>query len=165
VITVAVAASRLAVLLAAIAAVWAAGASGQERLASRKGDVQAHFADCFRPPHVDGLITLYFSLTRAGQVYGRPRVVLIDFSGSPESRSRLSAESLKAFNKCLPIPLNEELARAIPGKVYFLQFNDKASGKVILKPYGSHGGSVFVPDVTRGLGPELRRGGIRPRSW
>jgi hypothetical protein len=153
---------RLAV--AAVAAVWAVCASGQERLASNMGDVQAHFADCFRPPHVDGLITFYFSLTRVGQVYGRPRVALIGFRGSPESRRLLSAESLKAFNQCLPIPLDEELARTIPGKVYFLQFN-KASGKAILRPYGSHGGPVFVPDDRRGLGPKLRRGGIRPRSW
>jgi len=128
------------------------------------GDVQAHFADCFRPPHVDGLITLYFSLTRAGRVYGRPRIVLLGFRGSPESRSLLSAQSLKAFDQCLPIPLNEELAKTIPGKVYFLQF-DEASGKTILRPYGSHGGPTFIPDVGRELGPELRRGGIRPRSW
>jgi len=128
------------------------------------GDVQAHFADCFRPPHVDGLITLYFSLTRAGRVYGRPRIVLLGFRGSPESRSLLSAQSLKAFDQCLPIPLNEELAKTIPGKVYFLQFN-KASGKTILRPYGSHGGPTFIPDVGKELGPELRRGGIRPRSW
>jgi hypothetical protein len=128
------------------------------------GEVQAHFADCFRPPHANGLITLYFSLTRAGRVYGRPRVVLLGFRGSPESRSLLSAESLKAFDQCLPIPLNEELAKTIPGKVYFLQF-DKASNKTILRPYGSHGGPVFIPNVRRGLGPELRRDGIRPRSW
>jgi hypothetical protein len=128
------------------------------------GDVQAHFADCFRPPHVDGLITLYFSLTRAGRVYGRPRIVLLGFRGSPESRSLLSAQSLKAFDQCLPIPLNEELAKTIPGKVYFLQF-DKASGKTILRPYGSHGGPIFIPDIGRELGPELRRGGIRPRAW
>jgi hypothetical protein len=157
---------RLATLVAAVTAVWAVGASEQERLASNMGDVQAHFADCFRPPHVDGLITFYFSLTRAGRVYGRPRVVLLQFGGSPESRSLLSAESLKAFDECLPILLNEELARTIPGKVYFLQFNDRASGKVILRPYGSHGGPVAVPDVgIRGLDPELRRGGVRPRSW
>lgn len=158
---------RLAILVAAVTAGWAICASGQERrLASNMSDVQAHFADCFRLSHdADGsLITLYFSLTRAGQVYGRARVVLLGFSGSPESRRLLTADSLKAFNECLPIPLNEDLAKTIPGKVYFLQFN-KASGKVTLRPYGSHGAPFAVPDVGRGLGPELRRGGIRPRSW
>jgi hypothetical protein len=131
------------------------------------GDVQTHFADCFRLPHgADGsLITFYFSLTRAGQLYGRPRVVLLGFKGSPESRGLLTADSLKAFNECLPIPLKEELARTIPGKVYFLQFNARTSSDVILRPYGSHGGSVdAVPGAgMRGLG--LRRSGIRPRSW
>jgi len=108
------------------------------------GDVRAHFADCFRPPHADGLlITFYFSLTRAGQVYGRPRVVLLRFNGSSERRRLLAADFVKAFNACLPIPLNEALAGTIPGKVYFLQFNVRASGsdsadEVILRPHGSH---------------------------
>jgi hypothetical protein len=117
---------RLAILVAAVTVVWAICASGQERrLASNMGDVQAHFADRFRLPHdADGsLITFYFSLTRAGQVYGRPRVVLLGFGGSSESLRLFTADSLKAFNECLPIPLNEKLARTIPGKVYFLQFN------------------------------------------
>jgi hypothetical protein len=152
---------RLAIIVAAITAVSPVCASAQERLASSMGDVQAHFADCFRPPHdADGsLITFYFSLTRAGQVYGRPRVVLLGFNGSPESRRLFMTDSLKAFNECLPIPLNEELARTIPGKVYFLQFNVRASGDAILRPYGSHGGSAASP-----LWPGLRRGGIH-RSW
>jgi len=131
---------RLAIIVAVISAVSAVCATGQERLASNMDDVQAHFADCFRPPHdADGsLITFYFSLTRTGQVYGRPRVVLLGFNGSPESRRLFVADLLKAFNNCLPIPLDEELARTIPGKIYLLQFNVRASGKVVLRPYGSH---------------------------
>ena len=93
------------------------------------------------------LITFYFSLTRAGQVNGRPRVVLIGFNGSPERRKLFVADFLEAFKGCLPIPLNEGLARTIPGKVYFLQFNVRTSGsesaEVILRPYGSHGGNPF----------------------
>ena len=111
-------------------------------------DVQAHFADCFRLPHdADGLrITFYFSLTRSGQVYRQPRVLLLGFNGSPESRRLFVTSFLKAFNECLPIPLSEALARTVIGKVYFVQFNVRTSGDVILRPYGSH------------IGPELRRG-------
>jgi hypothetical protein len=147
---------RFAIVVTAITSLSAVCANGQERLASDMDDVQTHFADCFRPPHdADGsLITFYFSLTRTGQVYGRPRVVLLGFSSSPEDRRLFVADSLKAFNECLPIPLDEKLARTIPGKVYFLQFNVRASGKVILRPYGSHGGSV----VASPLWPLLLRG-------
>src|SRR5215469_3685828 len=139
---------RIAIVVAAITAVSAVSATGQERLASNMRDVQAHFADCFGPPHLaDGsLITFYFSLTRTGQAYGRPRVVLLGFNGSTESRRLFVASFLKAFNECLPIPLSEELARTVIGKVYFVQFNVRTSGDVILRPYGSH------------IGPELRRG-------
>jgi len=107
-------------------------------------DVQTHFADFFLLPHdADGLrITFYFSLTRSGQLYRQPRVMLLGFNGSPESRKLFVADSLKAFNGCLPPPLNEALARTIVGKVYFLQFIVRASGsestEVILRPYGSH---------------------------
>ena len=129
------------ILVAAITAVSAVSATGQERLAASDiGDVQAHFADCFRSPHDTdaSLITFYFSLTRMGQVYGRLRVVLLGFNVSPESRRLFVGSFLKAFSECLPIPLGEELARTIPGKVYFLQFNVRTSGEVILRPYGSH---------------------------
>jgi hypothetical protein len=135
---------RLPIIVAAIAAVSAVCATAQERQASNMGDVRAHFADCFRPPHdADGLlITFYFSLTQAGQVYGRPRVVLLRFNGSSERRRLLATDFVKAFNACLPIPLNEALARTIPGKVYFLQFNVRASGSdsadEVIGPYGSH---------------------------
>ena len=140
---------RLAIVVAAITAVSAVSATGQERLASNMGDVQVHFADCFRPLHdaADGsLITFYLSLTRTGQVYGRPRVALLGFNGSPESRRLFVASFLKAFNECLPIPLSEALARTVIGKAYFVQFNVRTSGDVILRPHGSH------------IGPELRRG-------
>ena len=140
----------LAIIVAAITAVSAVGATGQERPASNMHDVQAHFADCFRLPHdADGSrITFYFSLTRAGQVYGQPRIVWLGFRGSPESRRLFVTDFLKAFNGCLPLPLNEALARTIVGKVYFLQFIVRASGsesnEVILRPYGSHGAPVVT---------------------
>jgi hypothetical protein len=146
---------RLAIIAAAITAVSAVCATAQERPASNMREVQAHFADCFRPPHdADGLrITFYFSLTQAGQVYGRPRVMLLGFNGSPENRRLFVADSLKAFNGCLPPPLDEALARTIVGKVYFLQFIVRASAestKVILRPYGSHGAPVVPTPLIGG---------------
>jgi hypothetical protein len=140
-----------AIIVAAISSFSAVEASGQDKPASNMRDVRAHFAHCIQLPHdADAsLITFYFSLTRAGQVYGQPRLVLHAFNGGSESRKLFSADSLKAFNECLPIPLDEELATTIPGKVYFLQFNVRDSDEVVLKPYGSHGGSVAAPGLGR----------------
>ena len=143
----------LAIIIAACTAVSAVCATAQEGPASNMPDVQAHFADCFRPPReADGSrITFYFSLTRTGQVYGRPRIVWLGFNGSPENRSLFVTDFLKAFQGCLPLSLNEEMARTIPGKVYFLQFKVPVSGsentEVTLRPYGSHapfGGPAFA---------------------
>ena len=113
-------------------------------------DVQAHFAACFHPPQdAEGSrITFYFSLTRDGQVYGQPRIVWFRFKGSPENRKLLAADFPNAFKRCLPVPLSEDMARTIPGKVYFLQFEVGAQGskstRVALGPYGSHGMLFFL---------------------
>jgi hypothetical protein len=147
---------KLAIIVGAITTVSAVCATGQERPASNMREVQAHFADCFRPPHDadQSRITFYFSLTRAGQVYGQPRVVWLGFKGSPESRRLFVTDFLKAFNGCLPLPLNEALARTIVGKVYFLQFNIRASSsestEVILRPYGSHGAPIVPTPLIGG---------------
>jgi hypothetical protein len=80
--------------------------------------------------------------------------MLLGFNGSPENRRLFVADSLKAFNGCLPPPLDEALARTIVGKVYFLQFIVRASGsestKVILRPYGSHGAPVVPTPLIGG---------------
>ena len=135
----------LAVIVASLTAVSAVCEAAQEKSASSMRDVQSHFAACFQPPQdaKGSQITFYFSLTRDGQVYGRPRIVWFGFKGSPENRKLLAADFLNAFKRCLPVPLSEGMARTIPGKVYFLQFDVAAQGskstRVALRPYGSHG--------------------------
>ncbi len=148
-------------LVAALAVLPAFGAAAQdksdqdkpaqEKPAATMHDLQVYFAACFQPPQeADGTrITFYFSLKNTGEIFGRPRVVWLGYSGSQEDRRRLVTGFRELFAQCLPLRLNEEMARTIPGKVYFLQFNvdAKGGGLVLLRPFGSMGDPlVNVPD-------------------
>jgi hypothetical protein len=106
-------------------------------------DLQDHFAGCFQPPsQAEGTqITFYFSLDSNGDIIGsKPRTVAFGFSGSESNRNRLDTQAEDALGKCWPLPLSADLARTIPGKVYFLQFQVDAQGRtqVLSRPFGSH---------------------------
>ncbi|HEY1942288.1 MAG TPA: hypothetical protein VGH40_09215 [Roseiarcus sp.] len=106
-------------------------------------DVRAHFASCIgQPPHADGaLVTAYFSLKSDGEIFGKPRVVLLGYQGSDDDRRSIVSSILNSLGKCLPLQLSDDMARTIPGQVYFLQFRFGAQGKpkteVKFRPYGS----------------------------
>jgi hypothetical protein len=107
-------------------------------------DLQERFAACFQPPsNAEGTrITFYFSLDSNGDIVGgKPRTVAFGFNGSEDKRSRLDIQAEDALTKCWPLSLGAELARTIPGKVYFLQFQVDGQGRtqVLLRPFGSHG--------------------------
>jgi hypothetical protein len=141
------------ILAAALIAIPAAAAGSQEKPAATMRELQTYFAACFRPPReADGTrITFYFSLKSDGEIYGQPRLVWLGYSGNPDDKKRLSAEFRDAFQQCLPLRLNAEMARTIPGKVYFLQYNVSPQGtaQVMLRPFGSMGDPLV--DVPEGL--------------
>jgi hypothetical protein len=86
-------------------------------------------------------ITFYFSLNNGGQIVGgKPRTVSFGFKGVEDDRRRLEIEAEDALTKCWPLSLSMDLARTIPGKVYFLQFEVDAQGRtdVLFRPFGSH---------------------------
>jgi hypothetical protein len=114
-------------------------------------DVRMHFASCVEQPYdADGTqVTAYFSLKSDGEIYGKPRIVLQGYQGNQDDRRLVIANFLKSFDLCLPLPLDEEFAKTIVGKVYFLQFRFSTRGwprtEVKFRPYGSAG---FPLDAT-----------------
>ena len=106
-------------------------------------DLQERFAACFQPPSdaERTRITFYFSLDSNGDVIGgKPRTVAFGFNGSEDTRDRLASKAEDALMQCWPLSLGADLARTIPGKVYFLQFQVDEQGRtqVLLRPFGSH---------------------------
>lgn len=148
----------------------------QEKPAANLHDLRDHFAACFRPPTeaAGTRLTFYFSLNNKGQVIAQPRTTWLGFKGSDDEKLRRLAGFSTAFTKCLPLPMSEQLAATIPGKVYFLQYivADKGGGsQVLLRPFGSHyyggGGEPalgFVPLLPRRrFGPFVPRTPVEPR--
>ena len=103
-------------------------------------DVQSHFGDCLQPFHeADGSqIMLYFSVKRNGQIFGDPRAVWYGSDVGARDRERILSDFVRAFERCMPLRLSNHMAEAIPGKVYYLQFNGERKGsQVVVKPFGS----------------------------
>ena len=114
--------------------------ASEEMPATNMRDVQSHFRDCLQPFHeADGSqITLYFSVKRNGQIFGGPRAVWYGSDVGARDRERILSDFVRAFESCMPLRLNNLMAEAIPGKVYYLQFNGGREGsQVIVKPFGS----------------------------
>ena len=106
-------------------------------------DLQNHFAACFEPPlSLNGSrLTFYFSLASNGRMIGgQPRTVWFRLHASESDRQRLfekASNSLLA--NCFPVPLNRDMAKLIPGDVFYLQFAETERGiSALLRPYGSH---------------------------
>jgi hypothetical protein len=114
--------------------------ASEERPATNMRDVQSHFGDCLQPFHeADGSqIMLYFSVKRNGQIFGGPRAVWYGPDVGVQDRNRILSDFVRAFERCMPLRLSNLMAEAIPGKVYYLQFNGERKGsQVIVKPFGS----------------------------
>jgi hypothetical protein len=124
-------------------------AAAEEKAAAKMRDVEAHFKDCLQPFHeADGSqITVYFSVRRNGQIYGRPRAVWFGPNPSDQDKKTILSDFVQAFESCTPLQLEHRLAEAIPGKVYYLQFKGGQDGSdVIVRPYGSEGPPLVGDD-------------------
>ncbi len=111
-----------------------------ERPAASMRDLRDDLAACFRPPGTvaNMRVTFYFSLNRAGGLIGPPRTTLLGFTGPDEKKIELLRQFQSAFGRCLPVPLNGEMAADIPGEVYFLQYIVGPNGvdeQVLLRPF------------------------------
>ena len=130
------------VAAAATLALVSSAAHADRKPAATMHDLQDHFAACFQPPPDAGgtRITFYFSLKSDGQVFGRVRTIWFGFKGSADDRRTSISRFDDMFAACLPLSLSTDLARTIPGKVYYLQYEVGGPGKgteVLLRTYGS----------------------------
>ena len=118
-------------------------AAGRGQLSSQPPLTASPRAACSEPPlSLNGSrLTFYFSLASNGRMIGgQPRTVWFGLHASESDRQRLfekASNSLLA--NCFPVSLNREMARLIPGDVFYLQFAETERGiSALLRPYGSH---------------------------
>ena len=114
--------------------------ASEEKPATNMRDIDADFRDCLQPFHeADGSqIMLYFSVKRNGQQFRRPASGMVWIRcWALWIEERILSDFVPSYESCMPLRLNNLMAEAIPGKVYYLQFNGGREGsQVIVKPFG-----------------------------
>jgi hypothetical protein len=126
--------SPLVTLFALLASGPAVCEAPQEKPAATMRDVREHFKACLQPFHeADGSqINVYFSVKSDGQIFGRPRAVWLGSNVNEEDHMKILSDFLRAFEGCMPLQLDNRMAKGIPGKVYSLQFKGGAAGAEVI---------------------------------
>jgi hypothetical protein len=112
--------------------------------------LQPHFAECFEPLSLNGSrLTFYFSLASNGQIIGgQPRTVWFGLHASESDRQGLLAKASNSLvTNCFPVSLNREMARLIPGDVFYLQFAQKSNA--VSTFCSNHTEATFRPIIYR----------------
>jgi hypothetical protein len=121
---------HFATIFAFLASLQTAGAVERERPAANMRDVRAHFIQCFRTPagmeKMQG--AFHFSLDRDGGLIGPPRIAWLELDKRRQSQERLEARLIKAFDRCIPIPLTKNMSRMTPGNVLYFRFGAAPGG-------------------------------------
>ena len=122
---------RIVTIFAFLASLQTAGAVEQqkpaaepEKPAANMRDVQAHFIQCFRtPPGMQKMQgTFHFSLNRDGGLIGPPQIAWLQLDKRHQNQAKLEQRLIEAFNRCVPVPLTEEMSRVTPGNLLYFRF-------------------------------------------
>jgi hypothetical protein len=89
---------------------------------------------CYRPPSLDqafpGMrITVQFAYTRAGGLFGKPRILFETAGISPQHQSAYRAAVAEALVRCAHLPFSESLGSAVAGRILAIQFIDERNLK------------------------------------
>ena len=97
-------------------------------------DIYAAVRRCYLPPSLDqafpGMrITVEFAYTRAGDLFGKPRILFETAGISPQHQSAYRAAVAAALVRCAHLPFSESLGHAVAGRILAIQFVDERNLK------------------------------------
>jgi hypothetical protein len=92
-------------------------------------DLYAAIFRCFVLPPLDqarpGMrITMQFSYTRDGELFGKPRILYETPGATPEQLSAYRYAAAAALARCTPLNFSKSLGSAVAGRVLSIQFVD-----------------------------------------
>ncbi len=92
-------------------------------------DLYAAIFGCFVLPPLDqarpGMrITMQFSYTRDGELFGKPRILYETPGATPEQLSAYRYAAAAALARCTPLNFSKSLGSAVAGRVLSIQFVD-----------------------------------------
>ncbi|XEN29829.1 hypothetical protein M728_000426 [Ensifer sp. WSM1721] len=87
-------------------------------------DLGAALSKCWTPPagFEDSFVTLRFAFRGDGTLMGPPQPTASRVSGDGEQRKAFVAAATAALQNCTPLEFSKELADAVAGTVFTLQF-------------------------------------------
>lgn len=89
---------------------------------------------CYRPPSLDqsfpGMrITVEFTYSRAGDLFGKPHILFETAGISPQHQSAYRAAVAAALVRCSHLAFSESLGSAVAGRILAIQFFDERNLK------------------------------------
>ena len=93
-------------------------------------DIFAALRRCYVPPRIEqarpGMrMTVQFAYTRAGEIFGKPRITYETQGATPEQQSAYRMAVAAALARCSPLPFSKSLGSAVAGRVFAIQFVDE----------------------------------------
>jgi hypothetical protein len=90
----------------------------------RLDQIRPAITRCWSPSlDFEGLtVTLRFSLTRSGELLGKPRITYSKLSGDQDRDLTFIVSVLSAVERCLPLPLTDDLGAGIAGRPLTITF-------------------------------------------
>jgi len=97
-------------------------------------EIQAALADCWQFPPVDEGrapvdVNFTVSFKRAGDLFGKPRVVKFSREVSDAERERFYHAVVEAIARCSPMPFIDSMGGAIAGRTLHIRFIDSRQRK------------------------------------
>jgi hypothetical protein len=92
-------------------------------------DIYTAIRRCYQPPPIEqskpGMrITVQFTYTRDGVLFGQPRILYETSGATPEQQSAYRYAVAATLARCSPLPFSKSLGAAVAGRVLGMQFHD-----------------------------------------
>ena len=106
------------------AVLWLAAGRAPTAPVATLRDLGPALTACFHAPagSAGSRVTVRFSLTRQGTVFGEPRITFSKLTGSPDDRKAFVATALAALAACTPVALTPGLGGALAGRPISVTF-------------------------------------------
>jgi hypothetical protein len=129
-----------AVWLIVSTVVFAAPAGAEEAKIDTLQAMFERLKSCWRPPALTqdeaGMqITVSFSLTRYGQIFGKPRITYESEYASDDERLRYRTAVAETLQRCTPMPFTEGLGNAVAGRPLRIRFDARRTKSTEMRPW------------------------------
>jgi hypothetical protein len=93
-------------------------------------DLNARIGQCWQSPklpegHPGLQITVMFTLTRSGEIFGRPKITFESPEASEAERILYRTAVMETLQRCTPIPFTPAMGNAFAGHITLFRFDDR----------------------------------------